>query len=41
MDGYDIVSILEGRVRLDFLMRIKLRRLAEEGRIFVSAKEIL
>jgi len=40
-DGYDLVIILEGRMRLDFLMRAKLRRLAEEGRIFVSANELI
>lgn len=41
LDGYDIVTILEGRMRLDYLMRAKLRRLAEEGRIFVSATELI
>jgi hypothetical protein len=41
LDGYDLVSVLEGRVRLDFLMRAKLRLLAEEGRIFVSAAELV
>jgi hypothetical protein len=41
LDGYDIVTILEGRMRLDSLMRAKLRKLAEEGRIFVSATELI
>ncbi len=39
MDGYDISVVLEGGMRLDDLLRAKLRRLAEEGRILVSAVE--
>lgn len=40
MDGYDLAAALEGRIRLDDLMRAKLRRLAEEGKVFVSAVEL-
>lgn len=41
MDGYDLTMVLEGRMRLEDLLRAKLRRLAEEGRVFVSASEIV
>lgn len=40
MDGYDLTIVLEGRMPLDDLLRAKLRLLAEEGRVFVSAKEL-
>jgi len=40
MDGADLWQILEGRVGLDDLMRSKVRRLAEEGRVFVPAREL-
>lgn len=39
MDGYDLSIVLEGQIQLDMLLRIKLRHLAEEGRVFVSAKD--
>jgi hypothetical protein len=39
MDGYDLSVILEGQIRLDALLRTKLRFLAEEGKMFVSAKD--
>ena len=41
MDGFDIAVVLEGRIRLDELLRAKMRRLSEEGSLFVSAKEFL
>lgn len=41
VDGYDLVAVLEGQMALDELLRKKLRALAERGRVFVSAKEIL
>lgn len=39
MDGYDLSVVLEGQVGLDTLLRTKLRFLAEEGKVFVSAKD--
>jgi len=39
MDGYDLSIVLEGQIQLDMLLRIKLRHLAEEGSVFVSAKD--
>jgi hypothetical protein len=41
MDGADLWQVLEGRVALDDLVRAKVRRLAEEGRVFVPARELL
>ena len=41
VDGYDLTTILEGSVRLDELLRAKLRRLAEEGKVFVSARDLV
>lgn len=39
MDGYDLTMILEAAISLNDLLRLKLRRLAEEGKVFVSGKE--
>lgn len=41
VDGYDLTAVLEGQVDLPTLLRLKLRKLTEEGRVFVSAKELL
>lgn len=41
MDGYDLTVVLEGQCRLDDLLRAKVRYLSEEGKVFVSAREIL
>jgi hypothetical protein len=41
MDGYDITMVLEGAISLSDLLRLKLRRLAEEGKVFVTAREFL
>jgi hypothetical protein len=41
MDGYDLTVVLEGHMRLDELLRAKIRLLSEEGRPFVSAREFL
>jgi hypothetical protein len=41
LDGYDFSTVLEGRITLDTLLRAKIRRLAEEGKVFFSAREIL
>ncbi|MEW6529533.1 MAG: hypothetical protein AB1473_01780 [Thermodesulfobacteriota bacterium] len=41
MDGYDLTLVIEGQMRLDELLRGKIRRLSEEGTPFVSAKEFL
>lgn len=41
LDGYDLSLLLEGRMRLDDLLRAKLRRLAEEGKVFVSARDFV
>ena len=39
MDGYDIAVVLEGKMRLDDLLRAKVRCLAEKGCVFLSARE--
>ena len=39
-DGYDLTLVLEGQAKLDDLLRAKLRRLCEEGKMFVSAKDL-
>jgi hypothetical protein len=41
MDGYDLTVVLEGQMRLDELLRAKIRRLSEEGTPFVSVRELL
>lgn len=40
VDGYDLTTVLEGQADLMALLRLKLRKLTEEGRVFVSAKEL-
>jgi hypothetical protein len=41
IDGYDFAAVLEGMIPLDRLLRAKIRRLAEEGRVFYSARDVL
>ncbi len=41
IDGYDLVSVLEGTLSLNDLLRAKIRCLAEEGRLLLSASEIM
>jgi hypothetical protein len=41
VDGYDLTAVLEGQIDLPTLLRLKLRKLTEEGRVFVSAKDLL
>ena len=41
IDGYDISLVLDDRITFPELLRWKLRRLAEEGKIFVSGKELI
>ena len=41
MDGYDLSLVLEGHIDLVQLLRTKVRLLAEEGMMFISAKECL
>jgi hypothetical protein len=41
MDGWDLTIVLQGRIRLDALLRMKMRQLCEEGRVMISAEEIL
>lgn len=41
LDGYDLSVVLEGHMDLASLLRSKVRRLAERGDIFVSAKDLL
>ncbi len=41
IDGYDLSMVLEGQVDLPVLLRQKVRALTEEGKVFVSAKELL
>lgn len=40
MDGYDLTMVLEANLELSTLLRLKLRKLTEEGAVFVSAKQI-
>lgn len=40
MDGYDLAVVLEGGVRLDDLLRAKIRRFAEEGKVYMSVKDL-
>jgi hypothetical protein len=40
MDGYDLSTVLEQSLDLRRLLRAKVRRLAEEGRVFCSAKDL-
>lgn len=40
IDGYDLMLVLEGHLALDFLLREKQRRLAEEGIILHRAKQL-
>jgi hypothetical protein len=41
MDGYDLAVVLEGQIALDDLLRRKLRSLADDGHVYVSAREII
>jgi hypothetical protein len=41
VDGYDVTAVLEGQIALPALLRLKLRKLTEEGRVFVSVKDLL
>jgi hypothetical protein len=41
MDGGDIYLVLDGRVRLDDLLRAKRRRANETGSCYLSAQETL
>jgi len=41
VDGYDLTTVLEGQTELPALLRFKLRKLTEEGRVFVSVKDLL
>lgn len=41
VDGYDITMVLESMVELPELLRWKLRRLAEEGQVFISGREFV
>jgi hypothetical protein len=41
VDGYDLSVVMQGHIGLADMFRRKLRKLAEEGRIRYSAKEIL
>lgn len=41
MEGYDLTTVLEGQADLPPLLRFKLRKLTEEGAVFVSAREFL
>ena len=40
MDGYDLSVGLEGGVRFDDLLREKIRRFAEEGKVYLSVREL-
>ena len=41
VDGYDVTAVLEGQIELPALLRLKLRKLTEEGRVFVLGRELL
>ena len=40
VDGYDLSVVLERTLQLPEMLRAKVRKLAEEGRVFYSAKEM-
>lgn len=40
IDGYELTLVLERRIDLKAMLRAKLRRLAEEGLVFVSARDL-
>jgi hypothetical protein len=40
LDGYDLTAVFEGQAELPALLRWKFRVLAEEGKVFVSAREM-
>jgi hypothetical protein len=40
MDGYDLTVVLEGQMKLDELLKAKMRKLSEEGTPFVSARDL-
>jgi hypothetical protein len=41
MDGYDLASVFEGSIDLVKLLKQKLRRFIEEGKVFLSIREII
>jgi hypothetical protein len=41
VDGYDLVTVLEGRISLITMLRNKQRKLSEEGNMFVSVKDMV
>src|SRR5262249_41940034 len=41
MDGADIYAVLDGRIRLDDLIRIKKRHANETGSCYLPAREII
>ena len=41
IDGYDLVTVLEGTLSLIEMLRAKIRCFAEEGRLLLSASEII
>ena len=41
MDGTDLWLVLDERIGLRELLRDKVRRLAEEGRVFIPARELV
>ncbi|MCL4534923.1 MAG: restriction endonuclease [Chloroflexi bacterium] len=41
VDGFDLLTVLQGRVGLPEMLRLKLRRLTEEGRVFVTMADLL
>jgi len=41
VDGYDLTTVLEGQMELPTLLRLKLRKLTEEGAVCVSARQLL
>ena len=40
VDGYDLSLVLRGHVPLPEMLRFKLRKLTEEGQVFVSAQQL-
>ncbi len=41
MDGSDLLAVLQDQIELPQLLRLKQRRLAEEGRLLLGARELL
>ena len=41
MEGYDLTAVFQEQIELPILLRMKLRKLTEEGIVYVSAKQLI